>query len=41
MLGGVVGFSFTPSTTVKWSGSVAGAEMITFFTVPRMCLAAS
>ena len=32
--------SFTPSTIVK-SGSVAGAEMITFFTGPRICFRAS
>ena len=29
-------FSFTPSTTVT-SSFDAGAEMMTFFTLPRMC----
>ena len=32
--------SFTPSTTVR-SSFFAGAEMMTFFTVPRRCLSAS
>src|SRR3954464_1045019 len=33
-------FSFTPSTMVM-SSFVAGAEMMTFFTGPRMCFLAS
>src|SRR4051794_12543704 len=33
-------FSFTPSTMVM-SSLVAGAEMMTFFTGPRMCFLAS
>ena len=32
--------SLTPSTMVR-SSFLAGAEMMTFFTVPRMCLQAS
>ena len=39
-LAGSYVLSFTPSTSVR-SASVAGAEMITFFTVPRLCLRAS
>ena len=36
---GSYALSLTPSTTVR-SGSLDGAEMMTFFTVPRRCVRA-